>query len=224
MIAPPTGKNALPYEPKNAPDVVLTLNPVVPLVSDIGTVIAIGASTGGVQVLEQILTQLVPPVPPILIVQHIPPIFSKAMAMRFDNLSALQVKEAEDGEIIRPSCVYIAPGDRHLLIEKRGASLRVLLHNGPKVSRHKPSVDVLFRAFANQIGPKTVGIILTGMGDDGAIGMKELYDRGAKTFAQSAETCTVFGMPKVAAEKGGVTAFLSPQQIVTMIHNLMQRC
>lgn len=209
-----------PYEAKNLPDVILPLNAVSPITSEIGAVVAMGASTGGIQTLENILTQLIPPRPPILIVQHIPPLFSTAMAQRFNALSQLTIKEAEDGEPVLSSHVYIAPGDRHLMIQRIGRDLRIQLHAGPKVSRHRPSVDVLFRSFANEIGSKAVGIILTGMGDDGSIGMKEMYDRGAKTIAQSKETCTVFGMPKMAAEKGGVLAFLSPDQIAKMINEL----
>lgn len=206
-----------PYEAKNLPDVILM--PKQPANTQaLPRVIAIGASTGGVQVLEDILTRLIPPTPPMLIVQHIPPLFSKALAERLDSLCQVRVKEAEEGEEVLPSHVYIAPGDCHLMIKRHDWKLYIRLSQGAKVSRHRPSADVLFRSFANELGNRGIGIILTGMGDDGSIGLKEMYDVDAKTIAQSKESCVVFGMPKAAAEKGAVFAFLSPTQIANTIN------
>jgi two-component system chemotaxis response regulator CheB len=207
------------YEAKNLPDVILRSKRPTNT-QNLPRVVAIGASTGGVQVLEDILTLLIPPSPPVLIVQHIPPLFSKALAERLDGLCQVRVKEAEDGEEVLPSHVYIAPGDCHLMIKRRDLKLYVSLSNGAKVSRHRPSADVLFRSFANELGNRGIGIILTGMGDDGSIGLKEMYDVDARTIAQTKESCVVFGMPKAAADKGAVFAFLSPPQIANTINEL----
>jgi len=165
--------------------------------------IAIGSSTGGVQVIEKILTSLPIGCAPILITQHMPAGFTASLAKRLDSISALSIKQAEDGEELKQSTAYIAPGDKHMLIQRVGLKYIISIKEGPKVSHHRPSVDVLFRSFANEVGKSGVGIILTGMGSDGAHGMKEMFDIGAKTYAQDEESCVVYGMPNEAVKSGG---------------------
>lgn len=167
--------------------------------------IAIGSSTGGTEALRVLLTALPANMPPIVITQHMPEMFTKSFAQRLDSLCKLTVKEAEDGERLHAGTVYIAPGHSHLLIKPHASLGYVIgLHQGPPVNRHKPSVDVMFRAAANVAGKNTIGVILTGMGRDGAAGMAELKEVGARNIAQDEASCVVFGMPKEAIALGGV--------------------
>ncbi len=205
---------------KLSPDLMLSTKPLGASRGTGSTVIAIGSSTGGVQVLEYLFTNIQAPCPPIVVVQHMPAGFTKAMANRFNGLSELYIKEAEDGDVLLPSRVLVAPGNFHLMVKRVGSTLKVEVKDGAKVSRHRPSVDVLFRSCANEIGKDAVGFILTGMGDDGAIGMKEMRQTGAKTYAQNEESCTVFGMPKMALDNGAAMSPLTPEQIVAMINKL----
>jgi two-component system chemotaxis response regulator CheB len=205
---------------KLSPDLVLSTKPLGASRGTGSPVIAIGSSTGGVQILEYLFTNIQAPCPPIVVAQHMPAGFTKAMANRFNGLSELHIKEAEDGDVLLPSRVLIAPGNFHLMVKRVGTTLKVEVKDGAKVSRHRPSVDVLFRSCANEIGKDAVGFILTGMGDDGAIGMKEMRQAGAKTYAQNEESCTVFGMPKMALDNGGAMSPLTPEQIVAMINKL----
>lgn len=182
------------------------------------TVIGIGASTGGVQTIEKILRPISSPLtPPIVIVQHMPAGFTKSFASRLNSLCAIHVKEAEDGDKLLSGRVLIAPGDQHLTIKRISNSYIVELKDGEKVSRHKPSADVLFRSLANEAGENAIGIILTGMGSDGACGLKELKERGGKTYAQDQESCVVFGMPKEALKIGATDITLSPNEITEYI-------
>jgi two-component system, chemotaxis family, protein-glutamate methylesterase/glutaminase len=167
-------------------------------------VVAIGASTGGTKALEVLLTSLPANSPGIVIVQHMPEHFTKAFADRLNTICAMEVKEAQDGESVVPGRVLIAPGNSHMLLQRSGARYYVTIRNGPLVQRQRPSVDVLFKSVARYAGANAVGVILTGMGADGAEGMKEMHDAGAKTIAQNEASCVVFGMPKVAIECGGV--------------------
>lgn len=167
-------------------------------------IIAIGASTGGVETLMGIFAHLRPPLPPILITLHIPFGFSGSFAERLNRLSALNVKEAQEGDLVSESSVFIAPGNRHMVLENRQGKYYIKLLDGPRISRHKPSVDILFRSVSNAAGPNAMGVMLTGMGDDGSIGMKEMYDSGALTIAQSEKNCVVFGMPLKAIEAQAV--------------------
>lgn len=167
-------------------------------------IIAIGASTGGTEALKAVLTAMPPDAPGILITQHMPEAFTRSFAQRLNNLCRLSVKEAEHGERVLPGHAYIAPGNRHLLLARSGANYVVEISDGPPVSRHRPSVDVLFRSAANCAGKNAVGIIMTGMGDDGAAGMLEMREAGAYTLAQDEKSCVVFGMPKEAIARGGV--------------------
>jgi two-component system chemotaxis response regulator CheB len=167
-------------------------------------IVAIGSSTGGTEALKEILTQLPEKIPPIVIVQHIPPIFSLAFANRMDQLCPFEVKEAVDGDLILPNRVIIAQGNTQMRVVRNGNRFKIRVDDSPPVNRHKPSVDVLFSSVAKEIKDQAVGIILTGMGSDGAEGLLEMKKAGATTFAQSERTCVVFGMPKEAVKAGGV--------------------
>jgi len=183
-------------------------------------VIAIGASTGGTEALREILERLPADLPPIAVVQHMPEHFTRAFADRLNTLCALTVKEAEDGETLRPGQAVIAPGDRHLLLRRVGRSYRTELRNGPCVSRHRPSVDVLFRSVAQAAGAGGIGVILTGMGDDGAAGLGEMRSTGAVTLAQDEATCVVHGMPRAAEEQGAVLQTLPLGRIAAELVSL----
>ena len=168
-------------------------------------IIAIGSSTGGIESLLKVFKGLTNNLPPILITQHIPYGFSKSFADRLNDNSSLTVHEAKDGMILESGHAYLAPGNMHLTIEKaNNAELKTKLLDTLKVSHHKPSVDVLFRSVNNTVGGSAMAVMMTGMGDDGSIAMKELYDNGAYTIAQNEKTCVVFGMPAKAIAKGAV--------------------
>jgi two-component system, chemotaxis family, protein-glutamate methylesterase/glutaminase len=167
-------------------------------------VVAIGTSTGGTQALEVVLAGMPRVAPGIVVVQHMPEKFTAAFADRLDTLCDSQVVEASDGDRVLPGHVLIAPGGRHMSLRRDGAQYRVKVADGPPVNRHKPSVDVLFRSVAECAGRNAMGIIMTGMGDDGARGLKQMHDAGARTFAQDEATCVVFGMPGEAVKLGAV--------------------
>jgi two-component system chemotaxis response regulator CheB len=171
-------------------------------------VIAIGASTGGTQALQSILEKLPANSPGIVIVQHMPEFFTRSFANRLNDLSAVYVKEAEDGDSVVPGKVLIAPGHSHMLLKRSGANYYVEIKSGPLVCRHRPSVDVLFKSVARYAGTNSVGVLLTGMGKDGAEGLKEMRDAGADTIAQDESSCVVFGMPKEAILLGGAGQIL----------------
>jgi two-component system chemotaxis response regulator CheB len=161
-------------------------------------VIAIGTSTGGTQALEEVLTALPRVSPGIVVVQHMPEKFTAQFAQRLDGLCQIEVKEAQDGDRVRTGRALIAPGGRHMQLRRNGAYYEVRVFDGPPVNRHKPSVDVLFRSVAQFAGANALGIIMTGMGDDGARGLRDMLDAGASTVAQDEKSCVVFGMPKEA--------------------------
>ena len=167
-------------------------------------VVAIGTSTGGTQALEQVLKLLPGNAPGIVVVQHMPAQFTGAFAARLDKICKVKVKEAETGDRVIPGQVLIANGGKHLQLLRSGAQYRVQMKDGPLISRHRPSVDVLFRSVATAAGSNALGIIMTGMGSDGAQGLKEMHDAGAPTIAQNEESCVVYGMPKEAVKKGAV--------------------
>ncbi|PWE52908.1 chemotaxis response regulator protein-glutamate methylesterase [Metarhizobium album] len=171
-------------------------------------VVCVGASTGGTEALREMLEQLPANAPGLVIVQHMPEKFTAAFAKRLNGLCEVEVKEAEDGDPVLRGHVLIAPGDRHMLLERQGARYHVAVKAGPLVSRHRPSVDVLFRSAARSAGSNAMGVIMTGMGDDGARGMKEMKEAGAYTIAQDEASCVVFGMPKEAIAHGGVAKVL----------------
>ncbi|HQO29038.1 MAG TPA: chemotaxis response regulator protein-glutamate methylesterase [Accumulibacter sp.] len=167
-------------------------------------VIAIGTSTGGTQAIEAILTRLPVTVAGIVIVQHMPERFTALFAARLNSLCPLDIREAQDKDRVIPGRVLIAPGGKHMMLQRNGAQYHVGVVDGPVVNRHKPSVDVLFRSVARYAGPNALGVIMTGMGDDGARGLKEMKEAGAATIAQDEASCVVFGMPKEAIRHGGV--------------------
>lgn len=167
-------------------------------------VIAIGTSTGGTIALESVLTRLPRTAPGIVVVQHMPEAFTAAFAARLDSICQVTVKEAVSNDRVMPGLVLIAPGGKHMLLRRSGAQYRVEVKDGPLVSRHRPSVDILFRSTSQAAGQNAIGIIMTGMGDDGAKGMRELHETGALTIAQDEASCVVYGMPKEAVKLGVV--------------------
>lgn len=170
--------------------------------------VAIGASTGGTEALREVLEALPAASPPILIVQHMPEKFTTAFARRLDMGCAVRVKEAEDGDLVMPGQVLIAPGNLHMLLVRNGSRYTVKIEEGPHVSRHRPSVDVLFRSTAQSAGKNALGMLLTGMGDDGARGLLEMRQMGCLTLAQDEASCVVFGMPKEAIQRGAAVRTL----------------
>lgn len=176
-------------------------------------IIAIGASTGGTEAIKQILCDMPAHAPGIVITQHIPETFSRAFAERMDRFSAMTVFEASDGQQILPGHVYIAPGNMHLVIRRSGARYICKLNEGPPVNRHRPSVDVMFRSVAQNVGPNSIGVLLTGMGSDGAAGLKEIHDAGGPTIIQDERTSVVWGMPGEAYRQGGVDSIYPVDEI-----------
>jgi two-component system chemotaxis response regulator CheB len=176
-------------------------------------VIAIGTSTGGTQALELVLSALPRTVPGIVIVQHMPEKFTEMFAKRLDSICDIRVKEAKNNDRVIPGLALIAPGGKHMVLKRSGAQYHVQILDGPRVNRHKPSVDVLFRSVAKFAGSNALGVILTGMGNDGANGLKEMNNVGAVTIAQDKESCVVFGMPKEAIALGAADKVLSLQLI-----------
>jgi len=171
-------------------------------------IIGIGSSTGGTEAIKDVVADLPPDMPGIVISQHIPEAFSGPFARRVDGITALAVQEARDGQQILPGHVYIAPGNRHLLVRRDGARYVCNLNDGPPVNRHKPSVDVMFRSLAQNVGPNAIGLMLTGMGDDGAEGMGEMRQAGSPTLAQDEASSVVWGMPGAAVKRGYVDQVL----------------
>jgi len=176
-------------------------------------IIAIGASAGGTEAINDVLTEMPAHAPGTVITQHIPELFSASFAKRLDSNSAMTVCEAQDGQQILPGHAYVAPGNRHLLVARDGVRYVCKLHDGPLVNRHRPSVDVLFRSVAQNAGANAIGVILTGMGNDGAAGMKEMRETGAQTIAQDETTSVVWGMPGEAVKLGAVAEVLPLQKI-----------
>jgi two-component system chemotaxis response regulator CheB len=183
-------------------------------------IIAIGASTGGTEAIKDVLLDLPADTPGVVITQHIPKAFSAAFARRMNSVCQMTVCEAEDGQQVLPGHVYIAPGDQHLLIVRSGARYICRLDAGPPVNRHKPSVDVLFRSVAQQAGRNAIGAILTGMGKDGAVGLKEMRDAGCPTIAQDEASSVVWGMPGAAVDVGAAAEVLPLGQVGGRIRSL----
>jgi two-component system chemotaxis response regulator CheB len=197
MLAPPTGSRAMARTTE--------------------CVVCIGASTGGTESLRVVLEALPADSPGIVVVQHMPEKFTAALARRLDSLSQMEVREAEDGDTVLRGRVLIAPGNRHMLLQRSGARYYVAVKDGPLVSRHRPSVDVLFRSAAHNAGANALGIIMTGMGDDGARGLLEMRQAGAATIAQDEASCVVFGMPKEAIALGGADRVLPLESLAREI-------
>ena len=183
-------------------------------------IIAIGASTGGTQALQKVLIAMPPTVSPILIVQHMPEHFTKSFAERLNSVCAIEVKEAEDGDEIRHGRALIAPGNKHLVLLRSGGKYRAKVQDGPLVSRHRPSVDMLFNSVAQAAKAKAIGVIMTGMGRDGSTGMRAMHDAGAINIAQDEASCVVFGMPKEAIALGAVDHIVPLDRIARKVIDL----
>ncbi|HVQ30944.1 MAG TPA: chemotaxis response regulator protein-glutamate methylesterase [Vicinamibacteria bacterium] len=198
-------RRAVPARPSPFAAPARSLRPQKPaLRTTTEKVVALGASTGGTEALRVILEALPPTAPGLLVVQHMPEVFTRAFAQRLDSSCRIEVKEAADGDRVLEGRALIAPGNRHLLLRRSGGHYVVDLSDAPPVSRHRPSVDVLFHSVAVEAAGNAVGVILTGMGDDGARGLLEMKTAGAMTLAQDEESCVVFGMPKEAIARGAV--------------------
>jgi two-component system, chemotaxis family, protein-glutamate methylesterase/glutaminase len=204
--APPTGP--APVEPHY---------PIAAAAFRSSALIAIGASTGGTEALKEVLMKLPATTPGIVITQHIPPVFSRAFAARLNQICAMEVKEAEDGDILKPGRALVAPGNFHMLVRKWSEGYKVQVTDGPQVCYQRPSADVMFSSVAEAAGNQAVGVILTGMGSDGAQGMLKMKRAGAKTIAQNEESCVVFGMPREAIKLGAVDRVLPLSHVAAAI-------
>lgn len=206
--------------PKYTADVIMEKPNAKAMIQTTEKVVVVGASTGGTEALKVFLEMLPEDTPGIVIVQHMPENFTAAFAKRLDTTCRVTVKEAQDNDTVVRGRALIAPGNHHALLKRSGARYYVEIKDGPLVSRHRPSVDVLFRSAARYAGRNAVGVIMTGMGDDGARGMKEMYDAGAITIAQDEATCVVYGMPCEAVKHGGVHKITSLQHIAAEVLRL----
>ena len=206
--------------PKYTADVMIEPPNTKAMIQTTEKIVAVGASTGGTEALSVFLQMLPEDTPGIVIVQHMPENFTAAFAKRLDSICRVTVKEAENNDSVVRGHVLIAPGNKHTLLKRSGARYYVEVKDGPLVSRHRPSVDVLFRSAARYAGKNAVGIIMTGMGDDGARGMKEMHDAGAATIAQDEASCVVFGMPNEAIKLGGADKVLPLEKIAAEMMKL----
>jgi two-component system, chemotaxis family, protein-glutamate methylesterase/glutaminase len=205
--------------PRLTADAVLPPRPRSPVGVTTETVVAVGASTGGTEALRIIFEAMSSDAPGMVVVQHMPEAFTAAFAQRLNRTSGIEVKEAANGDRIVTGRALIAPGNRHSIVRREGTQYEVGVIDGPLVSRHRPSIDVLFRSVAQSAGSNAIGVILTGMGNDGADGMLELKKAGAFTIAQDESSCVVFGMPKEAIERGAVDKIASLPRIAHEIMN-----
>lgn len=195
----------MPVREKNTADVIMpAVDGHAAMIQTTERVVALGTSTGGTQALEVVLTSLPRVCPGIVIVQHMPEKFTAEFARRLNSICQINVKEAQNGDRVVPGLALVAPGGRHMLLRRNGAQYFVEVMDGPLVNRHRPSVDVLFRSVAKSAGANALGVIMTGMGDDGAAGLAEMRNAGARTAAQDEDSCVVYGMPKEAVKRGGV--------------------
>ncbi len=208
-------------EPKLSADVIIAKNTSKAMIQTTEKVVVVGASTGGTEALRTFLEYFPLDSPGIVVVQHMPENFTTAFAKRLDSICRLTVKEAENGDTVIRGRALIAPGNHHLLLKRSGARYFVEIKDGPLVSRHRPSVDVLFRSTARYAGKNAIGVIMTGMGDDGAKGMLEMKEAGGHTIAQDENSCVVFGMPNEAIKLGGVDQILPLDKIAP---SLMLKC
>ncbi|OGR19427.1 MAG: chemotaxis response regulator protein-glutamate methylesterase [Desulfobacterales bacterium GWB2_56_26] len=206
--------------PKYSADVIIDKPNSKAMIQTTEKVVVVGASTGGTEALRIFLEMMPENAPGIVIVQHMPENFTAAFARRLDTLCRVTVKEAEDNDTVVRGRALIAPGNHHTLLKRSGARYYVEIKDGPLVTRHRPSVDVLFRSAARYAGKNLVGVIMTGMGDDGARSMKEMFDSGAATIAQDEATCVVFGMPAEAIKHGGVQKIMPLQHIAAEVLRL----
>jgi two-component system chemotaxis response regulator CheB len=205
--------------PKLSADAMMRRSTMQSMIQTTEVVIAVGASTGGTEALKTLLMAMPVDAPAIVIVQHMPEMFTKQFAVRLDTICAINVKEAEDGDAVLPGQALIAPGNKHMLLKRSGARYHVEVKEGPLVNRHRPAVDVLFRSVARYAGKNALGVIMTGMGDDGAKGLLEMKEAGAYTIAQDEKSCVVFGMPKEAIKLNAAKEILPLHQITPFIIN-----
>lgn len=208
-----------PFPRVSSPVPMVPVSVVGPIINPSHAIIAIGASTGGTEALTEVLTAMPPDAPGMVIVQHMPEYFTAAFANRLNGLCRIEVKEGAQGDRVIPGRAIIAPGNRHLSVVHRGDSFQIDVTDGPLVSRHRPSVDVLFRSVASSAGANALGVILTGMGEDGASGMLDIKRAGGSTVAQDEETCVVFGMPQKAISAGAVDSVAPLSHIPDLILN-----
>ncbi|RLD61001.1 MAG: chemotaxis response regulator protein-glutamate methylesterase [Bacteroidetes bacterium] len=206
--------------PKLSADAVITRKGSKSMIKTTEKVVAVGASTGGTEALKTFLTDLPTNSPGIVIVQHMPEMFTKSFAERLNQLCKITVKEAQNGDTVIRGQALIAPGNHHLILKRSGARYYVEINDGPLVNRHRPSVDVLFRSTALYAGKNAVGIIMTGMGDDGAKGLLEMKQTGAHTIAQDEQSSVVFGMPKEAIKLGAADKILSLEKIAPYVSSM----
>ncbi|HEU5080901.1 MAG TPA: chemotaxis response regulator protein-glutamate methylesterase [Opitutaceae bacterium] len=224
--ASPGGTDAarLKPQPKLTADVMIAPPNSKAMLETTEKIVVVGASTGGTEALREFLQALPIDAPGVVIVQHMPEKFTASFAARLNSLCAISVKEAVDGDSVLRGQALIAPGNKHLLLKRSGARYYVEVKDGPLVCRHRPSVDVLFRSAARYAGRNAVGVIMTGMGDDGARGMSELKTAGAQTIAQDESSCVVFGMPQEAIKLGGVDHIVPldriPDQVLRLCHSM----
>jgi len=216
------GNGGAAVVPRLGVDAVLAKAPVRRQFRTTDRIIAIGASTGGTEAIKEVLVQLPADTPGVVITQHIPKAFSTPFARRMDACCQMTVYEAQDGQLILPGHVYIAPGDQHLLVVRDGARYVCRLDDGPPVNRHKPSVDVLFRSVAQQAGRNAIGVILTGMGKDGALGLREMREAGSPTLAQDEATSVVWGMPGEAVALGAAAEMLPLGEVAARLTALAE--
>ena len=215
MLARTAHTHAAPAPPAVAPPLPAEIRPAAGI-----KLIAIGASTGGTDAIADVLHRLQPPLPPIVIVQHIPTYFSRLFAIRLNEECTLPVDEGEDGLILEPSHAYIAPGDYHMAVCRQGGELALHCFHGPKIHTVRPAVDVLFGSVVKVLGADVLGVLLTGMGKDGADGLLRLRQAGAPTIGQDRETCVVYGMPRIAQERGALLYQLPLPQIGPAIQKI----
>ncbi|MES2207996.1 MAG: chemotaxis response regulator protein-glutamate methylesterase [Pseudomonadota bacterium] len=222
LVRRPTVATPITAPVKHTADVILTPADSRSMIQTTERVVAIGTSTGGTQALEEVLIHLPRVSPGIVIVQHMPEKFTAAFAERLNNLCDIEVREAQNGDRVIQGRALIAPGGKHMLLKRSGAQYHVEVMAGPPVNRHCPSVDVLFRSVAKYAGANALGIIMTGMGDDGARGLKEMKDAGAPTLGQDEASCVVYGMPKEAVKLGAVDRSVSLTDIANEIMKYMK--
>ena len=197
--------------------------PLLAAIQGTEKLIGIGASTGGTEAIKAVLEALPAGMPGLVITQHMPPGFTRTFAARLNTLCALEVTEAVDGERILPGHAYLAPGNWHLRVARSGANYQIRLGDDPPVNRHRPAVDVMFESLAKAAGSNAVGVLLTGMGKDGALGMQQLHAIGCETIAQDAETSLVYGMPRAAVELGAARVELPLQEIPSRLIDTINR-
>lgn len=224
-LAPKTPRpapRALEVPPKLSADAVLEKRTLGRHFRTADRLVAIGASTGGTEAIKDVLLDMPASGPIVVISQHIPEAFSRSFARRLDELCAMRVAEAADGQLLLPGHAYVAPGNRHLIVARDGARYVARLSDGPPVNRHRPSVDVMFRSVAQSAGPNAVGVLLTGMGDDGARGLLEMREAGAHTIAQDEATSVVWGMPGEAVKRGAAELVLPLREVARRVLSLAQ--